>query len=70
MKICAPFAGIVRYQVAEGQRVDTGAVLAIVESVKLEAPVVSPGPGVVGQLTRGDFEDVTGGDTLLELGEK
>ncbi|AKK02985.1 acetyl-CoA carboxylase biotin carboxyl carrier protein subunit [Corynebacterium epidermidicanis] len=70
MKICAPFAGIVRYVVADGAEVDTGDTLAVVESVKLEAPVLAPGPGVVTHLAVADFSDVTGGDELLELGEK
>lgn len=70
MKICAPFAGIVRYVVSTGDAVATGDVLAMVETVKLEAPVVAPGPGVVGTLAFDDFADVTGGDELLELGEK
>ncbi|QGU01871.1 Biotin/lipoyl attachment protein [Corynebacterium kalinowskii] len=70
MKICAPFAGIVRYVVATGDTVTTGDVLAMVETVKLEAPVVAPGPGVVGSLAFEDFADVTGGDALLELGEQ
>lgn len=68
MQIHAPFAGIVRYHVRVGQRVDTGDVLATVEAVKLEAPVAAPGPGVVSSLSRGDFTDVQGGDVLLEVG--
>ena len=67
MKICAPFAGIVRYHVAPGQTVATGDVLATVEAVKLEAPVAAPGPGVVAALGTEDFHDVVGGDVLLTL---
>lgn len=67
MKICAPFAGIVRYHVAPGQTVATGDVLATVEAVKLEAPVAAPGPGTVGELGASDFADVVGGDELLTL---
>lgn len=69
MKICAPFAGIVHYRVAAGDRVDTGDPLATVEAVKLEAPVLAPGPGVVDTLHLADFSDVLGGDELLELKE-
>ncbi|MGD7003320.1 acetyl-CoA carboxylase biotin carboxyl carrier protein subunit [Corynebacterium halotolerans] len=69
MKICAPFAGIVHYRVAAGARVDTGEELAVVEAVKLEAPVFAPGPGVVAHLHREDFADVVGGEELLELNE-
>ena len=69
MKICAPFAGIVRYHVTPGQTVATGVALATVEAVKLEAPVLAPGPGQVGELTVEDFSDVLGGDVLLNLEE-
>lgn len=69
MKICAPFAGIVHYTTAEGTAVETGDVVAIVETVKLEAPVLAPGPGIIGKHAYSDFSDVVGGDVLLELGE-
>lgn len=69
MEIFAPFAGIVRFHVSEGERVETGQVLATVEAVKLEAPVPAPGPGVVDKLRLDDFSDVVGGDVLLEVGE-
>lgn len=69
MKICAPFAGIVHYRVAEGTLVNTGDELATVEAVKLEAPVLAPGPGIVGALQLADFADVIGGEELLELKE-
>lgn len=68
MKICAPFAGIVRYHVTPGQTVATGEILATVEAVKLEAPVPAPGPGTVISLSFADFADVLGGDVLLEVG--
>lgn len=68
MNIFAPFAGIVRYHVAVGDTVATGDRLATVEAVKLEAPVVAPGPGVVTGIYHEDFSDVLGGDVLLEVG--
>ncbi|WP_080795175.1 acetyl-CoA carboxylase biotin carboxyl carrier protein subunit [Corynebacterium pacaense] len=70
MKICAPFAGIVRYVVSEGDVVATGDTLATVEAVKLEAPILAPGPGIVASRGFADFSDVTGGDELLSLKEK
>ena len=69
MDICAPFAGIVRFHVAAGDTVDTGEPLATVEAVKLEAPVLAPGPGTVSTLAVADFSDVLGGDLLLEVAE-
>jgi len=67
MDICAPFAGIVRFHVAAGAQVTTGDPLATVEAVKLEAPVLAPGPGTVARLAAEDFADVLGGDLLLEV---
>ncbi|AWB82028.1 acetyl-CoA carboxylase biotin carboxyl carrier protein subunit [Corynebacterium yudongzhengii] len=68
MKIFAPFAGIIRYHVAEGQKVTTGDVLATVEAVKLEAPVPAPGPGTVTALHRENYSDVIGGEVVIEVG--
>ncbi|GAB3940216.1 biotin/lipoyl-containing protein [Corynebacterium tapiri] len=67
MEICAPFAGIIRYHVHEGQRVDTGDNLATIETVKLEAPVPAPGPGTVDRVHAQDFSDVLGGDVIVEV---
>ena len=70
MKSYAPVAGIIRFSVSDGQAVDTGAELAVVESVKLEAPVLAPGPGIVRLGAVGDHANVTGGDAILELVEQ
>lgn len=70
MKICAPFAGIVYFKVAVGDTVSTGQELASVEAVKLEVPVLAPGPGIVTALYCENFADVIGGDALVELDGK
>ncbi|APT92619.1 hypothetical protein CPHO_06610 [Corynebacterium phocae] len=70
MRICAPFAGIVRYHVVAGQEVRAGDIIATVEATKLEAPVPSPGPGVIAGLALPEFADVLGGDLLAEVEEK
>ncbi|MGO1950002.1 MAG: biotin/lipoyl-containing protein [Mycobacteriaceae bacterium] len=67
MDINAPFAGIVRFTVGDGQVVTTGDHLAVVEAVKLEATVDSPGPGVVRLGAVEEYADVTGGDLLLTV---
>ena len=67
MDIFAPFAGIVRFTVEDGQVVDTGEKLAVVEAVKLESTVEAPGPGVARRRAVDDFADVAGGDLLLSL---
>ena len=41
--------------------------LAVVEAVKLEAPVVSPVAGTVGSLDRDDFSNVDGGDRIVAI---
>ncbi|AZA09398.1 biotin/lipoyl-containing protein [Corynebacterium pseudopelargi] len=69
MNIHAPFAGIVHYLVQPGEQVRTGQALASVEAVKLEAPVVAPGPGVVSRLLVEDFGDVIGGEAVIEVKE-
>lgn len=69
MEICAPFAGIVRFHVADGDVVGTGAALLTVEALKLEAPVLAPGPGVIRRRLAEDYVDVHGGDFLLELAQ-
>lgn len=67
MKIFAPFAGIVHYFVTEGELVSTGEKLATVEALKLEAPILAPGPGVVKHIFLADFADVIGGEELMEV---
>lgn len=67
MNVCAPFAGIVHYLVSAGDTVSAGQTLASVETVKLEAPVLAPGPGLVQRLAHPDFADVSGGDVLLTV---
>lgn len=67
MNIHAPFAGIVRFFVSDGAIVDTGQELAVVEAVKLEAPVLAPGPGRVVRTINEDFVDVAGGDAIMRI---
>lgn len=66
-QLCAPFAGVVHYEVAQGAKVATGDPIAVVEAVKLEAPVLSPCPGVVVKLEATDFDNVEGGQLLATL---
>ncbi|WP_368410392.1 acetyl-CoA carboxylase biotin carboxyl carrier protein subunit [Corynebacterium sp.] len=65
--VCAPFAGVVRWEVAENESVTTGQVIAVVEAVKLEAPVVAPCPGTVTSLATAQFADVEGGQLLAKI---
>lgn len=63
----APFAGVARALVAPGAEVAAGEAIAVVEAVKLEAPVVAPCPGTVAEALPGDFADVAGGDVLARI---
>ena len=57
--VCAPFAGVVRWEVAEKDSVTTGQVIAVVEAVKLEAPVLAPCPGTCLLYTSDAADDLT-----------
>lgn len=66
-QVCAPFAGVVHYEVAAGAEVETGQPIAVVEAVKLEAPVVAPCPGTVVKREAEDFDNVEGGQLLATI---
>jgi pyruvate carboxylase len=65
--LAVPFAGFVRAVVAEGDEVVAGQVVAVVEAMKMEAPVVSANAGTVARLVIGDPRQAEGGDLLLVL---
>lgn len=65
--VCAPFAGVVRWEATENAAVETGQLIAVVEAVKLEAPVVAPCPGTVAEIAVGQFVDVEGGQLLARI---
>lgn len=69
MKVYAPFAGIVRYTVAEGATVRTGDQIAAIEAIKMELPITAPGPGTVTNFCFDSYTDVVGGDELLTIEE-
>jgi pyruvate carboxylase len=63
----ASLPGIVTFAVRVGDAVDKGDKLAVVEAMKMEAAVTSPGKGVVAELVRATGESVEVGDLLLIL---
>lgn len=67
VEICAPFAGVVRYTVGAGDTVAVGDPIAVVEAVKLEAPVLAPCAGEVKELSCEPFSNVDGGDVLASI---
>lgn len=66
MRICAPFAGIVRYHVADGSSVEEGQQVASVEAVKVETNITAPIAGTV-TLIAEEFSDVVGGDSIFKV---
>jgi pyruvate carboxylase len=64
----APFAGVVTLQVAEGDEVSAGAVVATIEAMKMEASITAPRAGTVERLAIGEVQQVEGGDLVVVLG--
>lgn len=66
MRICAPFAGTVRYHVEDAATVEEGQHLASIEAVKVETNIVAPTAGTVSRVVE-DFSDVVGGDVVIKF---
>lgn len=67
VEVYAPFAGVLHLQVKTMQTVSVGDPVAVVEAVKLEAPVPAPCSGVVTSIFAAPFHDVSGGDLLMTI---
>ena len=64
----APLAGTVaRIPVEEGQEIEAGAVLVVLEAMKMETEITAPAAGTVGEILVKPGEAVTGGQLLVEL---
>ena len=64
----APLAGTVaRIPVEEGQAIEAGAVLCVLEAMKMETEITAPAAGTVGRVLVKPGEAVTGGQLLVEL---
>ena len=61
-------ANVWRVVVAEGDRVDDGDTLVILESMKMEIPVVAEGSGSVTKLHVAEGDVVQEGDLIASLG--
>jgi acetyl-CoA carboxylase biotin carboxyl carrier protein len=65
----AHIAGTVwKIEVAVGDTVSEGQIVAILESMKMEMPVEAPGPGKVTRILATPGQAVEEGTLLLELG--
>jgi acetyl-CoA carboxylase biotin carboxyl carrier protein len=61
-------ANVLSIDVAEGQSVEAGATLLILESMKMEIPVLSERAGVVSEVKVEPGDVVQEGDVLVVLG--
>ena len=65
--VSAPFAGVVTPAVAEGERLEAGAVVATIEAMKMEANITAGVSGTVERLAIGEHQQVEGGDLIAVI---
>ena len=69
--LTAPMPGaVVKVLVNEGDEVEEGQLILVLEAMKTEHSVVAPHNGVVGSLPHGEGDSVSGGAVLVELEEE
>jgi acetyl-CoA carboxylase biotin carboxyl carrier protein len=67
--VAAHITGTVwKIEVKVGQAVDSGHVLIILESMKMEMPIEAPEPGTVKEIRCKETQAVNEGDVLVVLG--
>lgn len=68
--VVAPLAGSVsKVLVAEGDAIEAGQVLAVLEAMKMETEITAPKAGKVGSILVSPGDAVQGGQALIELAE-
>ncbi len=65
--IAAPFAGSATVKVLEGQHVEAGAAVAMIEAMKMEATITTPVSGTVTRVLLRDTQHVEARDLMLEI---
>lgn len=65
--VAVPFAGVVTVQVAEGDRVEAGQPVAVIEAMKMEASISTNITGVVSRVVLHQPTKVEGGDLIVEV---
>lgn len=66
-EVRTPFHGVVTLLVETGEAVEAGQVVAVLEAMKMEAPVTAPRAGTVVQTALDGSGTVAGGDLLLVI---
>ena len=61
-------ANVWKVVVAEGERVEDGDTLVILESMKMEIPVLAEGPGVVTKVHVAEGDVIQEGDLIATIG--
>lgn len=68
--VTAPLSGSVsRILVAEGEAIEAGQVLCVLEAMKMETEITAPKAGTVARILVSQGDPVAGGEALVELGE-
>ncbi|WP_162924566.1 acetyl/propionyl/methylcrotonyl-CoA carboxylase subunit alpha [Rubrobacter indicoceani] len=69
--LLAPMPGtVVRLAVGEGEEVEEGQLIVVIEAMKMEQPIVAPHAGVVVRLPFAEGDLVSGSDVLAEIDKK
>ena len=67
--VVAPLSGSVsRIRVEEGQEIEDGQVLLVLEAMKMETEITAPNAGTVARILVEKGDSVAGGEGLIELG--
>ncbi|QQK74571.1 acetyl-CoA carboxylase biotin carboxyl carrier protein subunit [Salicibibacter cibarius] len=70
MEIKSPMGGNMwKIEVKEGDRVEVGQVVAILESMKMEIPVETEKAGTVSSITASEGDFIQEDDTVMEIEE-
>lgn len=64
-QVAAPFAGVVTLTVSEGDSIDSGATVATIEAMKMEAAITASAGGKVSRVAINSVQQVEGGDLLV-----
>ncbi|WP_062377885.1 pyruvate carboxylase [Demequina pelophila] len=63
--IASPFSGLVTPRVAEGDTVEAGQTVAVIEAMKMESSITTPVAGTVSRVVLNLAEQLDGGDLVL-----